>query len=264
MLKGSAHSMVCLVINLDRSPQRLARITQDLNQAGLPFDRVRAIDGQHLGERDWAELDRAGYQKQHGKEPVANELACYLSHMAAIRQFLAGHSDWALILEDDAQVPPDLRDTLARLHGCGACGDLNLLFGNRRLGGTPITDLGKGHRLVGYWFKQTGAVAYLINRKAAQVFAQHLLPMRLPIDHAFTQVWRWGIRLRGVRPNVVTIGHAPSDIGPTGKKLARHRRWPTHLHRVHTLLCRWGYQLFVDRFWQSTLANRLKRWDRAR
>lgn len=250
-MSASGLDLVCLVINLDRSPQRLVRLAEGLALAGQPFERISAIDGQALDPHHWAELDRRAYQQHHGKEPTANELACCLSHVAAMRCFLATPNEWALILEDDAQVPANLREVVARVLASGAQGDLNLLFGNRRRAcAHPLADLGDGLRVVGYWSKQTGAVAYLINRKAAQALVQGLLPMRLPLDHAFTQVWRWGLRLRGVCPNVVGIRDVPSDIGTTGRKLAQHRRWRTHLARLQAMLCRLHYQLLVDRLWR--------------
>ncbi len=34
------------VINLDRRPDRLAAIAADLDRLGLPFERIKAVDGQ--------------------------------------------------------------------------------------------------------------------------------------------------------------------------------------------------------------------------
>lgn len=246
----------CQVINLERSPQRLARIAADLAQAGIAFERFAAVEGRDLDPLQCPDFDRQGYERLHGKLPTANELGCYFSHVGAIRAFLATGREWGLILEDDARVPADLREVVTRLLASGAQGDMNLLYGNRRHFAMVTAELGQGQQLVGYWAKQTGAVAYLINRKAAQAFSQHLLPMRLPLDHAFVEVWRLGIRLRGVHPFVVSTGEFVSDIGRTGTKFAWHRRLRTFGHRLLSGLQRLGYQLVRDPIWWEALRRR--------
>ena len=246
----------CQVINLERSPQRLARIAADLQQAGIAFERFAAIEGRELDPLQCPDFDRQGYERLHGKLPTANELGCYFSHVGAVRAFLATGREWGLILEDDARVPADLREVLAQLLASGAQGDMNLLYGNRRHFSMATAELGQGRQVVGYWAKQTGAVAYLINRKAAQAFSDHLLPMRLPLDHAFVEVWRLGIRLRGLHPFVVGTGEFVSDIGRTGVKFAWHRRLRTFGHRMLSGLRRLWYQLVHDPIWWEALRRR--------
>ena len=246
----------CQVINLERSPKRLARIAADLAQAGIAFERFAAIEGRNLDPSQCPDFDRQAYERLHGKLPTANELGCYFSHVGAIRAFLASGREWGLILEDDARVPADLRERVARLLASGAQGDMNLLYGNRRHFSMVTAELGQGQQVVGYWAKQTGAVAYLINRKAAQAFSDHLLPMRLPLDHAFVEVWRLGIRLRGVHPFAVSTGDFESDIGRIGLKFAWHRRLRTFGHRLVSGLQRLWYQLVRDPIWWEALRRR--------
>ncbi|WP_348625593.1 glycosyltransferase family 25 protein [Mesorhizobium sp. L2C084A000] len=68
-----------LVINLDRSPDRLARVTAEFARIGVPFERVQAIDA-----RDRPDLDQlpqnVGYRN---RLPLTDgEIACLLSHRA--------------------------------------------------------------------------------------------------------------------------------------------------------------------------------------
>jgi glycosyl transferase family 25 len=48
--------------------------------------------------------------------------------------------------------------------------------------------------------RQTGAGAYLVNRKAAKCMVKYLLPMKLPYDHAFDTEWNFHIRTMFVTP----------------------------------------------------------------
>ncbi|MGA7323464.1 MAG: glycosyltransferase family 25 protein [Rhodomicrobium sp.] len=85
-----------LVINLDRSTDRLRDITQKLNGMNLAFERIAAVDGKDLTEQQ----KRAVYRKRlWRRELTSGEIGCYLSHLKAIRYMLAKQMDRAIILE---------------------------------------------------------------------------------------------------------------------------------------------------------------------
>ena len=80
--------MKCLVINLDRSPDRLAHITAEFARIGVAFERIVAIDA-----RDHPDLV---LQPQHAMYAIRHlsrsEIACMHSHRAC----------WSIIARDDA------------------------------------------------------------------------------------------------------------------------------------------------------------------
>jgi glycosyl transferase family 25 len=100
------------VLNLDRSTDRMEWMTAQLDAFGMPYQRVAGIDG----ARD--DLDAAmrslGVRlgKTNGRSLAKAEIACYLSHLAAIKRALAQNCAAALILEDDAQVLADIPPVL--------------------------------------------------------------------------------------------------------------------------------------------------------
>ncbi len=239
--------LACFVINLDRSPDRMQRIGRDLDQLGLAYERHTAVDGRLLDLACEPGFDADGYARWHGKAAVPNKVGCYLSHMGVMKRFLETTHAHCLVLEDDALLCSDFDQVLQQVLDSPANGDLTLLYGNRRHVALPLAQLPCGRKIVGYWGKQTGAVAYLVNRKAAEAFVQHMLPMRLPLDHAFSQVWAMGIRMRGVHPFPVTTGAFESVIGKTGEKFPLRQRLRTLGFRVVCELRRYRYQLFKDR-----------------
>nr|WP_255419307.1 glycosyltransferase family 25 protein [Limnohabitans sp. T6-5] len=246
-------SCACYVINLDRSPDRMNRIADNLQKIGLAYERHPAVDGRGLDLCSQLDFDATGYARMHGKRPVANEVGCYLSHMNAIKRFLQTDEKYCLILEDDALLPTDLLEVLQQVLSSPAQGDLTLLYGNRRMVALPVARLSGRRNIVGYWGKQTGAVAYLINRKAAKAFLHHMLPMRLPLDHAFSQVWAMGIRIRGVHPFPVTTGAFDSVIGKTGEKFPLRHRFQTLRFRFLSEMRRYKYQMFQDRIFLEAI-----------
>ena len=157
------------VINLDRAPDRLERISRQLQRLGLPFTRLPAVDARALTADQRAALDEPGYRRKHGMTPLPGELGCYLSHVRGDATVPGQRqAEFALILEDDVL----LHDSLpAVLHG--------LMAARRALGHGQA--LGRalghaacrtwrwrpGHRLAVMLSRCTGASAYLVNRRAA-------------------------------------------------------------------------------------------------
>src|SRR5690242_20030201 len=75
--------------------------------------------------------------------------------------------------------------------------------------------------------RHPGAFAYLLSRAAARRYREALLPMSVPIDIAFDQSWRLGLRFRAVKPNVAyPAGDTPSTINPApGEPAGRKFPW---------------------------------------
>lgn len=100
------------VLNLDRSADRMEWMTSQLAAFGMRYHRVAAIDGER------ADLDAAmrslgvslGIPK--GRPLVKSEIACYLTHLTAVRLAIAQDCRAALILEDDAEILADLTPVL--------------------------------------------------------------------------------------------------------------------------------------------------------
>jgi glycosyl transferase family 25 len=227
------------VINLDRAPDRLERISRQLQRLGLPFTRLPAVDARALTPAQRAALDEAGYRRKHGMAPLPGELGCYLSHVEAMRRFLAGGADFALVLEDDVL----LHDSLpAVLHGLmQQAGRWDMVKLSAVHSGTPqpVLEVAPGHRLAVMLSRCTGSSAYLLNRRAAQAYLREpggLLPMQLPYDHVFDQGWRFGLKVRLVTPT--PCGHddqiASTIVAPPGPSRKFHwtRRLSAFAYRL--------------------------------
>jgi glycosyl transferase family 25 len=248
----------CIVINLKRSAARLQTISEQLKDADIAFDRFEAVDGNRLGAEQMQQFEREGYERRHGKSAAPGEIGCFLSHIGAMRQFLMTDREYCLILEDDAIIEPALAQTLDELANVAKQWDVALLYGNHR--GAPFTQsqLSVKHRLVGFFTRQTGTVAYALNRHAAQTYLRELLPMSLPIDQEFDRAWNFRIKFRGVMPFPVSTGAYPSDIGKLGTKLAWHRRVLTWALRALAETRRGFHYAAVDPIWLSALVYVLR------
>jgi glycosyl transferase, family 25 len=224
------------VINLDRAPERLARISEQLQRLRLPFTRLAAVDARAMTAEQQAALDTTTYCQKHGMTPLLGELGCYLSHVAAMRLFLQSDAAFALILEDDVVLHSSLTSVLSGLMAHPTRWDMVKLSGVHS--GTPVRvlNIAPGHDLAVMLSRCTGSSAYIINRHAAQAYLAGLLPMSLPYDHVFDQGWRFNLKVRLVTPT--PCGHddqiASTIVAPVGSSRKFHwtKRLPAFAYRL--------------------------------
>ena len=224
------------VINLDRAPERMDRIRQQLQRLALPFTRLQAVDALALQDNQRAALDEPAYRRKHGMTPVLGELGCYLSHVHALQQFLASPARFGLVLEDDVLLHDSLPAVLAGLMRHAERWDMVKLSAVHSGTPVPVLQVAPGHALAVMLSRCTGASAYVVNRRAAQAYVAGLLPMSLPYDHVFDQGWRFGLKVRLVTPT--PCGHddvTPSTMGyedAPRRKFHWTRRLPAFAYRL--------------------------------
>ncbi len=212
------------VINLDRAPERLARITAQLQRLQLPFTRLAAVDAKAFTPAQAALLDEAAYRRKHGMTPVPGELGCYLSHVEVMRAFLASAAQAALVLEDDVKLHDSLPAVLRGLMAHTGRWDMVKLSAVHRGTPQPYLEVAPGHQLAVMLSRCTGSSAYLMNRRAAQAYLGGLLPMQLPYDHVFDQGWRFGLKVRLVTPT--PCGHDDQVASTIGTSAGTTRKFP--------------------------------------
>lgn len=217
------------VLNLDRSPDRLAAIARDLETLGISPIRVPAVDGRALS-LPLPGIDPGLYLGTHGRELLLGEVGCYLSHLRALRLFLASGFAHAMVLEDDAAVTPRAPALVEALTAAGAPDDWDLVKFEAHHGalGLPLRRLSPGGRLCALPHRSAGSAAYLVNRAAATALLGRLLPIRMPYDIAFDRGWDLGLRVRGILPYPVAARPSAPTIVRDGRPAARKRsplRW---------------------------------------
>lgn len=235
------------VINLDRDRERLQRITQQLAPTGLAWTRLPAVYGRDLPADQQARLlDAPTYRRRHGMEPALGELGCYLSHVAVMHALLASDHRAALVLEDDVLLTPALVPVLQGLLANPSRWDMVKLSQVHSGTPQPCLEVAPGHHLAVMLSRCTGSSAYLVNRRAAQAYADRLLPMTLPYDHVFDQGWTFGLQVRLVTPTPCIHDEAIATTIATGgasRKFAWHRRLSAHRWRLGNELRRVVYGL---------------------
>lgn len=243
------------LINLDTSEDRLHVMHGRARSVGLSFQRIPGILGSDLLLDRLEEVDIAAYEKWHGKALNPGEVGCYLSHISALRTFLASGAEFGLILEDDANFPKNFQLLIHSIIANSCCWDVVKLSSFHS--GTPVnvTALEAGYHLAVPLSRLNNSNSILYNRVAAKRLVRELLPMRLPFDHAVERAWLYGLRFRSINPVPCDADTGmESEIGYSHQlKFPVYRRLPCFLFRIRTELMRicFGlheiFKIFVSR-----------------
>jgi glycosyl transferase, family 25 len=171
------------LINLARRPDRLAAMIGQAVPLDLNLERVEAVDasGEESGKvnRWFTETGPLG------EIPIGDK-ACLLSHRRAWELFLTGGDSHAVFLEDDVRlsasapalltsdgwIPADVG--VVKLEHYGPPGQRVLL--------DRIRAVGEDFRLGAMLSRHTGAAAYILSRRAAELLL-HETRFDLPVDH---------------------------------------------------------------------------------
>jgi glycosyl transferase family 25 len=174
--------MLTLVISLPHAAERQRRISSDLNSAGLPFSIVQAVVGRNLTKTEVATLAPSRFRARLGRDLTLGEIGCTLSHKAALETFLLSSETTALILEDDALVPPNLAAMIEQFATILPTGWGILKIGG--MGGFRGKVLGDTNfgRIVDTAAPTIYAHAYVVSRLGAEQLLRKILPVRLPYD----------------------------------------------------------------------------------
>ena len=211
-----------LVINLARSPERLAAIQAQLDAINIPFERIDAFDGKSLSDEFVEEVSPAHIvSKSYHRSLSKAEVACSLSHKKAWQRVIDDDLDFGVILEDDVELLDSFSEVLTLLaelpHGDW---DFIKLYALRRGGGKNIAksfDF-RGHTFVTYHRYPLGFVGQAVSRQGAAALVRNLPYVTEPVDGQLKSWWEAGVFPFGLTPYCVTTDlDGVSDINPTGK-----------------------------------------------
>lgn len=228
------------VINLDHAKDRYRTVSRNLVKLKIPFTRIPAIYGKKLSEpiKDFSLLS---YMIRTGKSQNNAEIGCYFSHIKTLKCFLETQFDYALVLEDDAQINENLPWILDDCIRCKSKWDLIRLSSSRQGLHQEIITLGDQYSLSVNKRVLKNTAGYFVNRYAAEKCIQHLLPMKLPYDVALDRDWSIGIRTLCVQPFPVTFSNEETQI-PKVKRVRFFRSTTFHLFHLVDYLLRICYR----------------------
>lgn len=192
--RKESHEVEAFVITLDSLP-RNKELLHELDQLGITSHTVKAIDGRlWTSPFDSSLVNVKRFIKLIGRAPTGPEVGCALSHLLCTREALKRNVKFALILEDDAVISSDLSQVLKVMKSISSTAPtiFQLYSPNGSvLDARTLLPVGAGsERILGRFYSPPhGAVAYLINRAAIEIFSSKSVVEGVadwpPYAHAF-------------------------------------------------------------------------------
>lgn len=191
-------NLVTYVINMKGAVARMEHMQKQLEKAKLNFIRQEGVIGAQL-VTPHKHFSQWSYKYLHGRGWAPRELGCYLSHIACLEKFLSSEFEYALILEDDATIHPDLVLILSNAVKYSAHWNMLRLSTVNSGKWIRVREIGN-YSLCVCLTREKGAGGYVVDKIAARQMLKKMLPMRLAWDIAFDLEWFLGFKTLGVYP----------------------------------------------------------------
>ena len=237
--------MRAYIINLDSAKDRWESVAREFSGTKFELRRISGVDGNTL-QITPDDYSATLYRWFHGRPTNPRHIGCYLSHVRAMKAFLATDDSHALICEDDLLLRADFEKVIEFALRYTFSWNILRLTGLGKGQPVKIVKLGNKYSLCVNFGRLKGTGAYVLDRKAASAWADGLLPMRLPIDHALDREWFFGLRAVDVLPFPATqteSGFRSSiHVGESLKSHAAQRWLTTYPYQALNELSRWLFR----------------------
>lgn len=210
------------LINLDCSQERLRKMSFVLKRAGLEFQRIQAVDGRGRKPKQFEEYSQSLALQRYGRPISGPEVGCFLSHRRSVEAFLASSKQFALVFEDDIDLPPEFMTTV---HSTLKC------LQETMSGKWDVVNLGNPPNKYSHSIPQflqgcetrslrvsryfpLGTFALLWSRSGAESFLEKTQVIYQPVDQ-YLRDWcaRDGLGL-ALSPELVSVDRSQSYIRP--------------------------------------------------
>lgn len=174
------------VINLQKRPERLSKITKRLDELDIIWKRIDAIDGKKCNE------NLLSFSKKKGAigELTKGARGCIESHIVFWQELISHGSEYGIVLEDDIELSDDFKNIVC---------DVSWIPPNSRiikleklkpekpskllLGKVILSTTDKERHIHRMYSKHCGSGAYLLKKEAANIALKWKESISVPIDH---------------------------------------------------------------------------------
>lgn len=220
-----------LVINLDCSPKRLARMAAQLDSLGLAWERLPAVDGRLSETEPLARAYSSDLNRRRFKRALSlGEIGCFLSHRRAWQRILDAGWDGAIILEDDIRLSNEFSQIPAILDAAAGQWEAvklwahypnNILFNKIKLSLNPRWSLAD------YFKIPSGMVAQAFTARASEKLLAATTTFGVPVDTALQWHWETGVSFKALLPVAVSLAdELGSDIVTVGGDRGNRQKYP--------------------------------------
>jgi glycosyl transferase family 25 len=236
------------VINLDKSTERMAKISKRLDELEVPFERITAVYGAELTPEELQiNYDPKLNAKTYRRELPCGEIGCYMSHIKAWKMIIERKLQCAIVLEDDITIENEFKVFAERL--ASSTGDFDIVkffCSKKNLNIVSSFPIGPSHQLCRFRKVPSGNQGQLITYDGAKKLLATYERFGRPVDVDIQHWWESGINVLGIYPPIVDIlQRVQSDIDSQDTR--KNKTTITGALRNLGLRLRYEYNLFTNR-----------------
>ncbi|GAB3856375.1 hypothetical protein GCM10028822_28670 [Hymenobacter terrigena] len=187
--------MKVFVVSLTRADKRREYINAHLSSLGLDYEIIDAVDYLELTPADYETLTD---QEAVRRNPYLSKgsIACSLSHIKIYKRMVQDSIDVSLVLEDDAQLPKNIKQLLSAVEANIQQNEVISLSYFNHFDSKPVTHLSQEGRTplrgIGELVYPidlhdiASTMAYVITKNVAEKMIDILMPISVQTDY-------WGV-----------------------------------------------------------------------
>jgi Glycosyltransferase involved in LPS biosynthesis len=231
-------SLNCYIINLDRAMDRWEQISQKFQNLGFNVIRIPAVNGKEL-QFPHPDFSPWHYFFYHGRPMIPNKVACYFSHIKALKTFLETNEEHVLICEDDITPNPELVDVINDAMKYADQWDMLRLCAIKPTWGVCFASLPHGYQLQSDLKTASGNGAKIVNRRAAEWIVEKCSHMKMPHDVTLFYEWPIGFREASVAPFPIQLNDHSNN-----SNIGQELRYPKWHYTSLRYLVQWPHRLY--------------------
>lgn len=191
------------LINLKKSPERLAKSKKRLAEQNVDFTRVEGVLGHDLSEDEikqhyCPDLNVSKYHTALTK----GQIGCYLSHRKVWQLIAEGEDDFGIILEDDFVLPGNLIDAIECIENIDFSWDLIKLaaYQSRERKIAFEQALNDDFNIVVHAKPMSGGAATALTKAAAKKLLAATNKFGRPCDTDIQHFWETNVNVLSLMP----------------------------------------------------------------
>ncbi len=215
------NKMKTFIINLEKDTERKQDIISQCTAFDLDYAVIPAVDGREINDD---ELKKILHPKK-SKGMTRGEIGCSLSHYNIYKKIITENIEFALVLEDDAKLEKDLKQTISSLKNHLPESPTIILLGPiNKYSTLDSKNISDNYKLVNV-LEAALSHGYLINKSAAVKLLDFLYPIWLEADRWVLMREYNIVGIKGIVPPVITLSElsSTSTIWPTEKELQKRK-----------------------------------------
>lgn len=238
-----------LVLTLPQAKDRQARISQLLDQAGIPFEFYMGVDGRTDENPIDGIYDRELRLRRKGSLLSPGQLGCYGSHFNIWKKCLETQRP-CIVLEDDVTIDAVLfKDFLNNLSDLPPeAGFIRLFEGEKKTAKKQIYSQHHNFELLRYIDGPMSTMGYYLTPAAAKKFVDCADPVFLNVDIYMDRYWANDVLCIGIKPGFVFHDYKFDSIIGYEKRTQRRALKVTIMRELFTLTERIRRYIYNRRF----------------